>query len=71
MFRVDKPEKIDVYCGFWRTTVVKCRARIISDVAFEIDCLECGGTGVFDCGIPEERGDCVACKGTGKEYLGI
>lgn len=33
--------------------------------------LECSGTGIFDCGIEEEKGICICCKGTGKVFIGI
>ena len=34
------------------------------------ECLECGGTGIFDCGIPEMKRECVQCKGIGIQYFG-
>lgn len=63
---------VDVYCGWYRDTVVRKDAEVISGIALQIDCLECGGTGWWDFGPDEEEpGPCVCCKGTGKEYLGI
>ena len=61
--------KINIYCGFYRSTVVKQVPSIINDIFMQINCLECGGTGVFDCGIEEQRGRCECCKGTGKVYV--
>lgn len=70
MFRTKN--KIDVYCGWSRETIVRCKTRIVRDIAFEIPCLECDGTGVWDY-FPEEipARKCNACKGTGKQYVGI
>ena len=62
--------KINVYCGWWRTKIVKRVPLIIDDVVLQIPCLECHGTGIFDCGIEEQRGMCIQCKGTGKQFLG-
>jgi hypothetical protein len=36
----------------------------------QIKCLECNGSGIFDCGIKEENNICVSCKGAGKQYIG-
>ena len=66
-----KRRRINVYCGFWRTTVVPAKSKIVGDIAFVIPCLECDGTGIFDCGIEEEEGTCVRCKGTVVEFIGL
>lgn len=62
---------VTVYCGWMRNTEIKVKPKICKDVAFEIKCIECNGTGIFDCGIEEERGTCICCKGTGKQLSGL
>lgn len=59
-----------IYAGFWRSTEVRKRVKIINDFVLTSKCLECDGSGIFGCGIPEEKGICVRCKGTGIEYFG-
>lgn len=63
---------IDVYCGYYRDTIVRVRYRLVEDIVLEIDCMECGGTGIWNY-FPEEFGEeaCVACKGTGRQLLRI
>lgn len=63
---------INVYCGWHRDTIVKIKPIIVGEVVFEIPCLECDGTGIWNY-FPEERPthSCVVCKGTGKQYVGI
>lgn len=64
--------KINVYCGWYRNTMVQMNPKIIDEIVFEIPCLECGGTGIWDY-FPEKEPTCrcVVCKGTGKQYVGI
>jgi len=64
--------KINVYCGWYRDTIVRIKPKIISDTVFEIPCLECEGTGAWNY-FEEELGKlkCVNCKGIGKQYIGI
>lgn len=64
--------KINIYCGWYRNTIVKVKPKIVDDIVFEIPCLECGGTGVWDY-FPEEDTvhSCINCKGAGKQYVGI
>lgn len=62
--------RINIYCGFKRDTVVKKKLRIKKNMFIYSDCLECNGTGIFDCGIPEMKGVCTQCKGTGIQYFG-
>lgn len=63
-------KKINIYCGFYRNTIVKIRPKLINQIFLEIPCLECHGKGIFNCGIEEQKGTCINCKGTGKQYLG-
>ena len=63
--------RVNVYCGFLRATIVKNSPKIIDGIVFQIPCTECYGTGIFDCGIDAERGTCVCCKGTGRQFIGI
>ena len=62
---------INVYCGWFRNTVIAARPKIIGDIAFEIPCLECDGSGEWDFCPDEPTEKCVCCKGTGKQYIGI
>ena len=70
MFGSLQNKKINVYCGWYRNTVVKQRPVIKKDFVFQIKCLECNDSGIFDCGIKEENETCVSCNGTGKQYIG-
>lgn len=36
---------------------------------FDIDCLDCNGTGIFQ--LPDGEEKCVACKGTGKQKVPV
>ena len=54
MFGSFQNKKINVDCGWYRNTVVKQRPVIKKDFVFQIKCLECNGSGIFDCGIKEE-----------------
>ena len=63
-------KKINIYCGWHRNTMVRQYPHIEKEFIFTIKCLECKGTGLFDCGIEEENGICVSCKGTGEQYVG-
>lgn len=62
---------MNIYSGFERNTVVKKKLQIKKDIFIYSDCLECRGTGKFDCGIPEIKGICIQCKGTGIQHFGI
>ena len=62
--------RINIDCGFKRDTVIKKKLHIKKDIFVYSDCLECGGTGIFDCGIPEMKRKCIQCKGTGIQYFG-
>lgn len=63
---------INIYCGWQRKTIVKTSPKIVDDIVFEIPCLECGGTGIWEYFIEEESTfQCTVCKGTGKQYLGL
>lgn len=64
--------KVNIYCGWYRNTIVEVKPKIIDEIVFEIPCLECDGTGMWDY-FPEEipAHPCVNCKGTGKQYVGI
>ena len=68
--RIKYNKKINIYCGLYRNTVIKQRPVIKKDFVFQIKCLECGGTGTFNCGIKDEFGICISCKGTGNQYIG-
>ncbi|MFR8428095.1 MAG: hypothetical protein ACLVCH_11555 [Roseburia inulinivorans] len=70
MFGSLQNKKINVYCGWHRSTIIKQRPIIKNDFIFQIKCFECNGSGIFDCGIQEENGTCVSCNGTGKQYIG-
>lgn len=59
-----------VWAGFYRNTIVKRKIKVVKKFALVSKCLECNGSGIFDCGIPEEKGPCRRCKSTGKEYFG-
>lgn len=61
---------INIYCGFNRDTIVKRIFANNNNYILKGKCLECNGTGIFDCGIPEQKGICVSCKGTGDQYFG-
>nr|DAF71218.1 MAG TPA: TRYPTOPHAN RNA-BINDING ATTENUATOR PROTEIN-INHIBITORY PROTEIN REGULATION, ANTI-TRAP [Caudoviricetes sp.] len=63
-------KRINIYCGYHRNTIVKQQPTIEKKFALQIKCLECNGTGIFDCGIKEECGICISCKGTGNQYIG-
>ncbi len=63
--------RLTIYCGWWKNTKINPKYKIIQNMFFKTKCLECGGTGIFECGIPEEKGICTPCKGTGLEYCGI
>jgi len=65
-------KNINIYCGWQRDTVIKVRPKILNDIVFEVLCLECNGTGLWDF-LPEKvQSDmCIACKGTGRQYLGL
>lgn len=63
---------INIYCGWYRDTIVKVKPKTIDDIVFETPCLECEGTGVWDYFSEEIQAcQCVVCKGTGKQYIGI
>lgn len=62
--------KINIYGGFTRDNISKKKLRLKKNIFIYSDCLECKGTGIFDCGIPEMRGACIQCKGTGIQYFG-
>lgn len=62
---------INIYCGFHRETIIK-KKSVVKEVTFEIDCLECDGTGEWN--YAEEligKQKCVSCKGTGVQYIGL
>jgi len=63
-------EIINIYCGIKRDTIKKRPYANNENFILKGACLECGGTGIFDCGIPECKGECVQCKGTGIQYFG-
>ncbi|WP_173017963.1 hypothetical protein [Lactonifactor sp. BIOML-A7] len=54
-----------------RDTIIKKKVHIKSNMFIYSGCLECRGTGIFDCGIPEMKGTCIQCKGTGIQYFGM
>lgn len=60
---------IDVYCAYNNNTKVK-RKYAVHKGFMKIKCLECDGTGIFDCGITEERCRCNTCKGCGFLFVG-
>ena len=62
--------RINIYCGFKRDAVIRKKLHIKKDIFICSECLECGGTGIFDCGIPEMKCECVQGKGTGIQYFG-
>lgn len=64
--------KLNIYCGWRRDTIIKAEPKIVKDIVFEIPCLECEGTGVWDYFTEEELPcQCADCNGTGKQYVGI
>lgn len=63
--------RMNIYCGFMRDTIIKKKVHIKSNMFIYSGCLECRGTGIFDCGIPEMKGTCIQCKGTGIQYFGM
>lgn len=63
-------KKINIYCGWYRSTIIKQQPTIKNDFILQIKCLECNGSGIFDYGIKEENGVCISCKGTGEQYIG-
>lgn len=73
MTQIFSKRSINVYCGWYRDTIIKIRQpKINSGVVFEILCLECNGTGEWNCfenGLGKLK--CVNCKSTGKQYIGI
>lgn len=74
VFCTEQSEKhnVDIYCGFYRNTVVRCNAKVVQNIALAVPCIECGGTGVWDY-FPEDghTESCICCKGTGVQYIGI
>ena len=62
-----------LYVGFYRNTMVNIDINLddISNGYKFIECLECGGTGIWDFVdyIPTEK--CVDCKGTGKILVNV
>lgn len=62
--------RMNIYSGFKRDTVIKKKLHIKKDIFIYSECLECGGTGIFNCGIPEMKCECVQCKGIGIQYFG-
>ena len=63
---------IDVYCGWCRDTIVSIEPCIIDGIVFEIPCLECEGTGIWDYFTEEIPPDqCNVCKGSGRQYIGV
>ncbi|MGL5433788.1 MAG: hypothetical protein ACRDBO_00125 [Lachnospiraceae bacterium] len=63
--------EIDVFCGFFRLTVIKVKPLLVKESFMQTVCFECDGSGIFDCGITEVKGTCVCCKGTGVQYIGM
>jgi hypothetical protein len=60
-----------VYCARNCNTPVE-REVTDRDVAGEIACLECFGTGIWDFMEPEVPAfPCVDCKGTGKQFVSL
>lgn len=42
------------------------------DIAGQVPCHECGGTGWWGFGpVADTCGQCVDCKGTGREWVGL
>jgi DnaJ-class molecular chaperone len=62
---------INIYCGWKRDAIIKEKPNIVSDIAFQITCIECQGTGQWSFGPPGTNGTCIDCKGTGKQYVGL
>lgn len=62
--------KINIYCAWYRNTIIKYKPQLIKSIFLEIPCLECNGSGMFDCEIEEQIGMCICCKGTRKQYVG-
>ena len=59
-----------VYRGFKRETAVPVAMTLVTPEIGVIDCIECGGTGVWDFEpTPAECGPCVECKGTGRVFV--
>jgi len=61
--------KANIYCGYYRETIIKQKLNILDIDIFEIPCLECNGTGRWNFMPEYEEIDCVQCKGTGKQYI--
>jgi DnaJ-class molecular chaperone len=41
-------------------------------IAGQVPCHECGGSGYWGFGpAPDTCGDCIDCKGTGREWVGL
>jgi hypothetical protein len=67
-----EPILMTVYAGRNLVTGVDRLVQPIGCGAGEIDCLECGGSGVWDFMEPEiAAADCVQCKGTGRQLIAI
>ncbi len=64
---------MEVYSGRLRESAGVCSVLIVGgDVAGEIDCFECGGTGWWDFMEPYIDADyCVDCKGTGRILISV
>ena len=60
-----------IVCGHRRETLAEREVIDLGGVG-EIACLECSGSGVWDFMEPEIVADqCVQCKGTGKQLVGL
>lgn len=72
---------MDIYCGWYRDTVVRQHVKMLGCGAGETRCLECGGDGDWKKFLNEGQvadmcpGDtpypCVNCKGTGKILVSV
>lgn len=40
-------KKINIYCGWHRSTIIKQRPIIKNDFIFQIKCFECNGSGIL------------------------
>ncbi len=61
-----------IYCGQSRNTEVERDVELLGCGVGRIDCLECGGSGVWTFMEPEIPAEpCVPCKGTGKVLVSV
>jgi hypothetical protein len=65
-------ESMVLFGGSYRNEEITVKVRRLSCGAGEIDCIECGGTGIWTYLPPDGRAvPCTTCKATGKLLIGV